>query len=137
MATIKHDAHDFEIDLPGKDTWRHRQAGSGTMDDLKKATQQAHRMVWQMGMGKTKLIGDYTTVQQNQISEEFRNKLNYDTESILSDCMAEVEECLKKNLPVLDQFISELMAKDELHYDEIERIFEFHNIKKPLSSPKN
>jgi len=30
VATIKHDAHDFEIDLPGKDTWRHRQAGSGT-----------------------------------------------------------------------------------------------------------
>ncbi len=30
VATIKHDAHDFEIDLPGKDTWRHRQAGSTT-----------------------------------------------------------------------------------------------------------
>lgn len=30
VATIKHDAHDFEIDLPGKDSWRHRQAGSGT-----------------------------------------------------------------------------------------------------------
>ena len=30
VATIKHDAHDFEIDLPGKDTWRHRQAGSQT-----------------------------------------------------------------------------------------------------------
>ena len=30
VATIKHDAHDFEIDIPGKDTWRHRQAGSGT-----------------------------------------------------------------------------------------------------------
>ena len=30
VATIKHDAHDFEIDLPGKDTWRHRQAGSRT-----------------------------------------------------------------------------------------------------------
>jgi formylmethanofuran dehydrogenase subunit E len=30
VATIKHDAHDFEIDVPGKDTWRHRQAGSGT-----------------------------------------------------------------------------------------------------------
>ncbi len=27
-ATIKHDAHDFEIDIPGKDTWRHRAAGS-------------------------------------------------------------------------------------------------------------
>jgi len=30
VATLKHDAHDFEIDLPGKDTWRHRQAGSNT-----------------------------------------------------------------------------------------------------------
>ncbi len=30
VATIKHDAHDFEIDLPGKDTWRHRAAGSTT-----------------------------------------------------------------------------------------------------------
>ena len=30
VATIKHHAHDFEIDLPGKDTWRHRQAGSTT-----------------------------------------------------------------------------------------------------------
>lgn len=28
VATIKHDAHDFEIDVPGKDTWRHRAAGS-------------------------------------------------------------------------------------------------------------
>ena len=30
VATIKHDAHDFEIDVVGKDTWRHRQAGSRT-----------------------------------------------------------------------------------------------------------
>ncbi|MEE8384470.1 MAG: molybdopterin-guanine dinucleotide biosynthesis protein B [Dehalococcoidia bacterium] len=30
VATIKHDAHDFDIDMPGKDTWRHRQAGSAT-----------------------------------------------------------------------------------------------------------
>jgi formylmethanofuran dehydrogenase subunit E len=30
VATIKHDAHDFEIDQPGKDTWRHRRAGSTT-----------------------------------------------------------------------------------------------------------
>ncbi len=30
VATIKHDAHDFDIDVPGKDTWRHRRAGSNT-----------------------------------------------------------------------------------------------------------
>ncbi len=28
VATIKHDAHSFDIDHPGKDTWRHGQAGS-------------------------------------------------------------------------------------------------------------
>lgn len=28
VATIKHDAHGFEVDQPGKDTWRHAQAGS-------------------------------------------------------------------------------------------------------------
>ncbi len=28
VGTIKHDAHGFELDHPGKDTWRHRQAGA-------------------------------------------------------------------------------------------------------------
>ncbi|ERI09827.1 molybdopterin-guanine dinucleotide biosynthesis protein B [Aneurinibacillus aneurinilyticus] len=28
IGTIKHDAHDFEVDKPGKDTWRHREAGA-------------------------------------------------------------------------------------------------------------
>ncbi len=28
VCTVKHDVHDFEMDKPGKDTWKHRQAGS-------------------------------------------------------------------------------------------------------------
>ncbi|WP_240702781.1 molybdopterin-guanine dinucleotide biosynthesis protein B [Cohnella luojiensis] len=28
VGTLKHDAHDFEPDVPGKDTWQHRQAGA-------------------------------------------------------------------------------------------------------------
>jgi molybdopterin-guanine dinucleotide biosynthesis protein MobB len=28
VATVKHDVHGFEIDRPGKDSWRHAQAGS-------------------------------------------------------------------------------------------------------------
>ncbi|MCK8825595.1 molybdopterin-guanine dinucleotide biosynthesis protein B [Fuchsiella alkaliacetigena] len=31
IATIKHDAHKFQIDTPGKDSWRHRQAGAETV----------------------------------------------------------------------------------------------------------
>jgi molybdopterin-guanine dinucleotide biosynthesis protein B len=28
VGTVKHDAHDFEVDQPGKDSWRHARAGS-------------------------------------------------------------------------------------------------------------
>lgn len=28
VATIKHHMHDFEMDKPGKDTWRHKKAGA-------------------------------------------------------------------------------------------------------------
>ncbi|MGB5984524.1 MAG: molybdopterin-guanine dinucleotide biosynthesis protein B [Desulfobacterales bacterium] len=28
VGTLKHDVHSFEMDRPGKDTWRHKQAGA-------------------------------------------------------------------------------------------------------------
>ncbi len=31
VATVKHDTHGFEIDQPGKDSWRHAQAGSDSV----------------------------------------------------------------------------------------------------------
>ncbi len=31
VATIKHNPHGFELDKPGKDSWRHAQAGSDTV----------------------------------------------------------------------------------------------------------
>ncbi|MFZ3171183.1 MAG: molybdopterin-guanine dinucleotide biosynthesis protein B [Carboxydocellales bacterium] len=31
VATIKHDTHGFNIDKPGKDTWRHAEAGADTV----------------------------------------------------------------------------------------------------------
>lgn len=31
VGTIKHDAHSFEMDREGKDSWRHRQAGAETV----------------------------------------------------------------------------------------------------------
>ncbi|MCP3677238.1 MAG: molybdopterin-guanine dinucleotide biosynthesis protein B [Deltaproteobacteria bacterium] len=31
VGTIKHDAHDFEIDYEGKDSWRHKRAGAKTV----------------------------------------------------------------------------------------------------------
>lgn len=31
VATVKHHHGDFDIDVPGKDTWRHREAGADTV----------------------------------------------------------------------------------------------------------
>lgn len=31
VGTIKHDAHSFDVDHPGKDTWRHREAGASVV----------------------------------------------------------------------------------------------------------
>jgi molybdopterin-guanine dinucleotide biosynthesis protein B len=31
VGTVKHDLHGFDIDREGKDTWRHKQAGAGTV----------------------------------------------------------------------------------------------------------
>lgn len=31
VGTVKHDTHGFDIDHPGKDTWRHKQAGAETV----------------------------------------------------------------------------------------------------------
>jgi molybdopterin-guanine dinucleotide biosynthesis protein MobB len=31
VGTIKHDAHSFDVDHPGKDTWRHREAGAAVV----------------------------------------------------------------------------------------------------------
>lgn len=31
VATVKHDAHSFDVDHPGKDTWRHREAGAAAV----------------------------------------------------------------------------------------------------------
>ena len=31
IGTIKHSAHEMDMDKPGKDSWRHRQAGADTV----------------------------------------------------------------------------------------------------------
>jgi len=31
VSTVKHDAHDFQMDKEGKDTWKHKKAGASTV----------------------------------------------------------------------------------------------------------
>ncbi len=109
---------------------------SGVSQDFVNAMWYAHHMVWEWGMGNSGFIGDYSLLASlnaktgnfrgesvSYISEDIKTKLNNDVQKILSDCLKEVEELLIKESPVLDRFAQELLAKDELNYDEIEAIF--------------
>jgi cell division protease FtsH len=96
---------------------------SGVSGDFKKAMRIAHLMVWMLGMGDSGLLGDFTSVPSEQLSEDTKRKLNDDTNKIFQKCEKEVEELLTKDRVILDRFAKELLEKEELEYDEIEAIF--------------
>ncbi|HOW58207.1 MAG TPA: AAA family ATPase [Candidatus Omnitrophota bacterium] len=96
--------------------------GGSPSSDFYRASSIANVMVWRYGMGPSGLIGDYT-VNNNLLSEEVKTRLNQDVDKIIKDCMAEVEVLLRKESVLVERFAQELLAKQELDYDEIEAIF--------------
>lgn len=96
---------------------------SGVSSDFRQAMVHAHNMVWKLGMGKNGYLGDYTAIPENQLSEDLKNKLNVETNQIMKECAQEVEQLLKQEDQLLDRFANELLAKEELEYDEIDSIF--------------
>ena len=96
---------------------------TGVADDFKKAMAHAHAMVWKFGMGSNDYLGDYSIIPESQISNELKQKLNQETQEILQKCYQEVENLLKKEWTIMERFVSELLEKEELEYDEIEAIF--------------
>jgi len=83
----------------------------------------AHDMVWRYGMGDKGFIGDYAIVPESQLSEKIKEQLNEDTGNIFTKCHKEVHDLLTREHILLDRFANELLAKEELDYDEIEAIF--------------
>lgn len=96
---------------------------SGVSADFRMAMNIAHNMVWKLGMGPSGLVGDYTAIPASEMAEEIKLKLNLDTQSILKECMKDVEDLIRKEHVIFERFASELLVKGELDYDEIEAIF--------------
>ena len=78
-------------------------------------------------------MGDYTVIPMEQLSENIREKLNADTTKILSKCVKEVEELLTKEKHVLERFVKELLAREELDYDDVKAIFDEYKLEKKPS----
>ncbi len=106
--------------------------GGGPSSDFHRAMTVAKNMVWNLGMGKSGLIGDFESMNNNfgmpAISEKTKEMLDNDVQDILQNCVREVDGILKNKKDVLDEFAQELLKKDDLEYDEIKAIFDKHGI---------
>ncbi len=96
---------------------------SGVSSDFNVAMRLAHQMVWSLGMGGSGLVGDYTGIPIDEISDDIKNVLNNDTKKILDDCIREVQSLLERETVVFEKFATELMSREELDYDQIQAIF--------------
>lgn len=102
---------------------------SGVAADFQAAMGLAHMMVWKIGMGASNLVGDYTIIPEKELSDDIKQKLNDETQTILQSCCKEAEEILKKEWNIVERFAKELLEKKELEYDEIEAIFKEYDKK--------
>jgi cell division protease FtsH len=121
---------------------------SGVSQDFTNAMWIAHHMVWEWGMGKSGLVGNYSLLESMHkeygvfrgesvsfLSEKIKEQLNNEVQEILQESLKEVEDLLKRESGLLDRFAQELLAKDELNYDEIEAIFKEFNKTRPPIQP--
>jgi len=111
---------------------------TGVASDFANALSKAQSMVWQFGMGKSGIIGNYAITQQGNtfhsvLSESFKKQLNDETQDILKQCVKETEEYLRAEWKMVEVFSKLLIEKEELNYDEIEDIFKEHGKSRPLN----
>jgi len=109
---------------------------TGVGSDFENAMRLAHAMVWNFGMGSNGFVGDFTSIPENQISDDMKNRLNEEVQGILHKAAEEVETFLRSEWNTMDLFAKTLLERDELDYDEIEAIFKSHGRERlPLPAP--
>ncbi|MCK5179277.1 MAG: hypothetical protein KAR32_07075 [Candidatus Omnitrophica bacterium] len=107
--------------------------GGGRGSDFDTAMRIAKAMVWQYGMGKSGLIGDFTAITNAHgdplISEKTKEALDNDVQDILQSCTKEVKEILCEQKDLFEDFAQQLLKREELDYDEIVTIFDKYDLK--------
>ena len=73
VGTIKHDAHSFSIDHPGKDSWRHTEAGSEVMV-ISSASQAAMVRRLEGELSLDAIAGDYMAPVDIVLTEGFKRE---------------------------------------------------------------
>lgn len=103
---------------------------NGVTSDFKKAMYIANMMVWQLGMGASGYVGDFSIIPQEALSSSLKEKLNNETIAILNSCLANVDEFLKENWDAVDAVAKRLLIEKELDFDDLEETLDILGKKK-------
>jgi cell division protease FtsH len=90
--------------------------------DFRCAMIKANYMVWEVGMGGSGFIGDFSTMPTENMSQSLKEKLNNDTISLINLCYTRVNELLKKNWEFVNIVAEKLIIEKELDFDRFEKI---------------
>ena len=100
---------------------------SGAQNDLQQATRLAKNMVMQFGMSEE--IGHVSYDMDGMrpavggpMSEETRKKIDAEVKRIIQEALARVETLLTQHRPALEAMAAELMEKETLRSEDMERI---------------
>lgn len=96
----------------------------GVRSDFRDVTRLAHEMVWRYGMGSGGFVGDYSSIPKEERSDDLNSRLNNESHEIIKQQLSEVENLLNKEWKIVERFVGELLAKEELDYDEIAAVFQ-------------
>ncbi|MGE4266289.1 MAG: molybdopterin-guanine dinucleotide biosynthesis protein B [Deferribacterales bacterium] len=97
VSTVKHDAHDFQMDKEGKDTWRHKKAGARA---ILISNKDKYAMICDVEKEKsieelTALLPDYTDII---IAEGFKKELQKKIEVFRSGYSTKLQCAEDENL---------------------------------------
>jgi len=108
---------------------------TGAQNDLEEATELARKMVCDFGMseeigpvqlGKKRgpIFLGRDLVEERDYSEEVANAIDREVRRIIGQCYERARRLLSGNREVLERIVSELMERETLDSEELDRIFE-------------
>ncbi|MBO7612110.1 MAG: AAA family ATPase [Elusimicrobia bacterium] len=107
---------------------------TGVSSDFHKAMAIANAMVWNFGMGTRGLVGDFTAIPKDSMSSKLKEELNTETMEIMNTCLNKVNECLTNDWAIVEDMAQEMLKKEELTYNEVEKLFEKHGKNKVITT---
>ncbi len=121
---------EIRIDLAGHvcEKIRFGTTSNNAESHLLRATKLTHDMVWCWGMGKSGHIGNFDGVWVSHLIQE---DLDRDVEETMELCSQELNSLLRENWQIVERLANELIAKDEIDYDQIEEIFKEFGKERP------